>query len=73
MISFLRKIVTFKKVFNDFTVGQAMFKADFGYWRRGQRCETLQIVVDKKGNIWLEEYRGSLCVKCTQVTLGVVP
>jgi hypothetical protein len=72
MISFLRQIVEFEKVFNDFTVVNAVFKEDFGTWRKGQRCEVLEIIVLKNGTIWLEEYCAALCVRKAQITLGVV-
>ncbi len=72
MISFLRQIVTFERVYDEFTVVHAKFKDDFGPWCMGQGCEVLQIIVDRSGRIWLEEFCAALCVKRVQITLGVL-
>ncbi len=72
MIAFLRQIVTFERVVNDYTVIHAVFKEDFGTWRKGQVCEVLEIVVRESGKIWLQEFCAALCVNKAQITLGVV-
>jgi hypothetical protein len=72
MISFLRQIVHFESVYNEFIVGHAVFKDDFGPWSYNYHAEVLQIIVDNQGRIWLEEYCAALLIKKCQITLGVV-